>query len=129
MKNPFRKKPAPALPAAFTPAVSKPRPLLIVKREALDKEDRDLHASRAKRVADAENYRRLADLADADVRDIDAALSANAECRAKIDAYEADKMKALDALLDTEMGEQINALNVIAEPVEAEPEKFKEAAE
>ena len=122
----FRKKPAPALPAAFTPAVSKPRPLLIVKREALDKEDLDLHASRAKRVADAENYRRLADLADADVRDIDAAL---AECRAKIDAYEAEKMKALDALLDIEMGEQINALNVIAEPIEAKPEKFKEAAE
>ena len=68
MKNPFRKKPAPALLAAFTPAVSKPRPLLIVKREALDKEDLDLHASRAKRVADAENNRRLADLADADVR-------------------------------------------------------------
>ena len=121
MKNPFRKKPAPALPAAFTPAVSKPRPLLIVKREALDKEDLDLHASRAKRVADAENYRRLADLADADVRDIDAALSANAECRAKIDAYEAEKMKALDAVFDAEMDEPVKELAVEIE--------FKEAAE
>ena len=125
----FRKKPAPALPAAFTPAVSKPRPLLIVKREALDKEDLDLHASRAKRVADAENYRRLADLADADVRDIDAALSANAECRAEIDAYEAEKMKATEPLLDIEMGKKNNAHNDIAAPIEAKPEKFKEAAE